>query len=239
MSATTRYYWRLQGDKVVRGMLNLAGALLLAVALALLLALRAGAGFVPPRDPALLVSTNQLFAAVAALCLGVGCFSLLGKASIARALLVLWLAANLGVYALAFRWQGHPSALTACLAPVGAAFSLAPATAAGVAAVLLAVLLAAGGASLAWLAFAGSRAQLAASTRMTCPSCGGHLEFAVDHLGQTIACPHCRAPIRLRQPAILKTACYFCKGHIEFPPHALGRKSACPHCRMEITLKEG
>ena len=72
-----------------------------------------------------------------------------------------------------------------------------------------------------------------------CPSCGGHIRFAVKNLGQQTACPHCKKALTLRQPdAKLKTSCFFCQGHIEFPAHAIGEKMPCPHCKMDITLKE-
>jgi hypothetical protein len=79
----------------------------------------------------------------------------------------------------------------------------------------------------------------AASQKMSCPSCGGHIKFAVANLGQRIACPHCRAALTLRQPdETLKLSCFFCKEHIAFPAHALGTKMPCPHCRKDITLLE-
>jgi hypothetical protein len=75
--------------------------------------------------------------------------------------------------------------------------------------------------------------------KVSCPGCGGHIKFSVQQLGQQIACPHCRAGVKLRRAdALLKMACFFCHGHIEFPPHALGQKMPCPHCNMDITLKE-
>ena len=63
------------------------------------------------------------------------------------------------------------------------------------------------------------------SLKMSCSSCGGHIKFAVQNLGQRIACPHCQTAITLRQPENLKMSCFFCKGHIEFPSHALGQKN--------------
>lgn len=78
-----------------------------------------------------------------------------------------------------------------------------------------------------------------AFSKMSCPSCGGHIKFAVVNLGRPTACPHCETSVRLRRPdENVKMSCYFCKGHIEFPAHALGTKMPCPHCRMDIALKE-
>jgi hypothetical protein len=74
--------------------------------------------------------------------------------------------------------------------------------------------------------------------KMLCPSCGGHIKFASQNIGQSIPCPHCRQTIALSKPDNLKMSCFFCQGHIEFPPHAIGEKMPCPHCKMDITLKE-
>jgi hypothetical protein len=74
--------------------------------------------------------------------------------------------------------------------------------------------------------------------KMSCPSCGIHIKFATQNLGDTIRCPQCQNGITLRKPDILKMPCFFCEGHIEFPSHAIGEKMPCPHCKMGITLKE-
>jgi len=74
--------------------------------------------------------------------------------------------------------------------------------------------------------------------KMTCPACGGHIRFDAAQSAQQIDCPHCKKPMTLRPPELLKTTCPQCAGHIEFPSHALGRKMPCPHCRADITLAE-
>jgi predicted RNA-binding Zn-ribbon protein involved in translation (DUF1610 family) len=87
--------------------------------------------------------------------------------------------------------------------------------------------------------------------KMSCPSCGRHIRFAIQNQGQKIPCPQCQTTITLRGPApsnnpaiqqstnpFLKSECYFCKGHVEFPAHALGEKILCPHCQRHITLKD-
>lgn len=75
--------------------------------------------------------------------------------------------------------------------------------------------------------------------KMSCSSCGGHIQFGIKSLGSQTTCPHCKAEVTLRRPEeMIKIFCYFCKGHIEFPPHAIGEKLKCPHCHNDITLKE-
>lgn len=74
--------------------------------------------------------------------------------------------------------------------------------------------------------------------KILCPSCGGHIQFAAQNLGQQIPCPHCRTTITLRKPELLKMSCAICKEHIAFPVHAIGQQIPCPHCKNEMTLKE-
>lgn len=74
--------------------------------------------------------------------------------------------------------------------------------------------------------------------KMLCPSCGGHVNFPAQNMGQQIPCPHCQAAVTPRKSDNLKMTCFFCKEHIEFPAHALGQKIKCPHCKNDITLKE-
>jgi hypothetical protein len=74
--------------------------------------------------------------------------------------------------------------------------------------------------------------------KMSCPSCGVHIRFAIQNVGQKISCPHCQKETTLRKPENLKMSCFFCKEHIEFPAHALGQKISCPHCNRGITLME-
>jgi hypothetical protein len=39
------------------------------------------------------------------------------------------------------------------------------------------------------------------SMKMSCPACGGHIEFPNQGLGQTTSCPHCKMDITLKEPA--------------------------------------
>ena len=93
-------------------------------------------------------------------------------------------------------------------------------------------------AALIWLWSQRRLSQPIETAKMACHSCGVHIEFAVQYLGQKIPCPQCRAAITLRRPENLKMSCSFCREHIEFPSHALGQKIPCPHCKTGITLME-
>jgi len=68
-----------------------------------------------------------------------------------------------------------------------------------------------------WLTKEGRAAQLAVAKRggdrrsrtvpagflkVSCPYCGGHIEFPAHGLGQTVACPHCTAMITLQKPDV-------------------------------------
>lgn len=94
-----------------------------------------------------------------------------------------------------------------------------------------------GSIAILWTDYQGREA--AENLKMFCSSCGGHIKFAIQNVGQIIPCPHCQKTITLQKPdKSLKMSCFFCKEHIEFPIHALGQKTKCPHCSMDITLKE-
>ena len=93
-------------------------------------------------------------------------------------------------------------------------------------------------AAMVWLWSQRRSSQPIETEKMACHSCGVHIEFAVQYLGQRIPCPQCQATITLRRPENLKMSCSFCKEHIEFPSHALGQKIPCPHCKMGIILLE-
>ena len=79
-------------------------------------------------------------------------------------------------------------------------------------------------------------AVLVRSLKISCTTCGGHVEFATNLLGETISCPHCRATITLKRADNIKMSCSSCGGHVEFPSHALGEKIPCPHCSTDFIL---
>lgn len=233
MNTTPHDYRASTGGRIIRQTINLAAALLLAGATAVAIGLWAGAGLTPPADPVLGVSTRWMLVLGAAVAAGVAIHALRGRLSPTKAALLLWLGVNGVVYAAALGWNGSRGCASAVLGGVASAFGLSPGTAAWLATSLLAVTSLAGGAALGWLWLGGHLAQ---AGRMTCPACGGHVEFALKNRGEEIPCPHCQARITLRTDEALKMACYFCKGHLEFPSHALGTLMPCPHCRKDITL---
>ncbi len=234
MSTVPHDYRTSTGGIVIRQVVNLAAALLLAGATALSIGLVAGAGLTPPDDPVLGVSTRLALLAAAGLAVAVAVYCLLGKLTPTKVVLLLWLGLNGVVYAVAANWSGNQGAASAVLGNSANAFGVTQRTAGWWAAVVLASAVAAGAAALGWLWLAGHLAQ---AGRMACPGCGGHIEFALKNRGEEIPCPHCSARILLRTAEALKMTCYFCKGHIEFPSHALGTMMPCPHCRKDITLQ--
>jgi hypothetical protein len=76
------------------------------------------------------------------------------------------------------------------------------------------------------------------SLKISCPDCGGHIEFPTNIFGQRLPCPHCKSIIVLQKPKMLKISCASCDGHIEFPDYALGQVIACPHCANLTTLQK-
>ncbi len=222
-------------SNTIRFLNSFAGGLLLAVAAALFFSSRVGADIVLPRDPIFAISIGHLFSILSGMCLAVALFTLSGKPTFMRAMVIAWLATNLAVYCLGCFWYGGHS-LAGYLGSFSDAFGVSAATAGIMAEAALAYLVLASYFMLADLWLQNRRVASKDEVKISCPSCGGHVTFASQNLGQQIPCPHCRAVITLRKPENLKMSCCFCNGHIEFPAHVLGQKIQCPHCAKTITL---
>lgn len=221
--------------KVISIYTNSAGALLLAVAVALFLINWTNpVDTVPPHDLIFQMPLNkQLWimggiAGVSALI----CFFI--EWATMSALLLLWLALNYLAVRIGLWFEGNHS-LTGYLGGFTYNFSIS-ANATGVMADMFFIYLFIGGCLSLWF---GRRLPAPVEfQKMSCPACGGHVKFPLRNLGQKVDCPHCRVTVALRNPEErLKSSCFFCYGHIEFPAHAVGAKIPCPHCKMDITLK--
>ncbi len=190
---------------------------------------------IQPAEPVFQVSTRYLFWGLGACELAVGLACLLGSDLMLANGLVLWLTSSLLVYRLGLLDSGVATLR---------AYYLTMAHAFGVSAGTLNIWFGSAigglwcgsglGVALLWQ----ERRELRHSLKMSCPSCGVHISFATQNLGQQTSCPHCQARVTLRKAESLKMSCFFCHEHIEFPAHALGQKIHCPHCKMDITLKE-
>lgn len=180
---------------------------------------------VPFRYVSLFVAVFELL--VAALCL------LTSKRTLSSGL-VVWLAVNFVVYRIGLWSLGwhHPFSW---LQGLMNSLNLSPFRA-DIINLTTVFMLIFGGSAILWFEY--QKIQTNQSSKMSCPSCGGHIRFATQNAEQPIPCPHCQKAITLHPPENLKMSCFFCQGHIEFPPHALGEKMPCPHCKMDITLKE-
>jgi predicted RNA-binding Zn-ribbon protein involved in translation (DUF1610 family) len=229
--------------RILRIFTHSAAALLLALATALfLINLTGPPHLVLPRDPISGLSLRYLCWIIGGLAVLIAWFCLFSERPVRTIPWVAWLAADFLIYRIALYFEGCHS-LTGFLASVTYAFGL-PAKAASVLVdVAFAYLLIGSCAALLWQWRHSSKNQLlqhssTPSSKMACPACGVHIEFAAQNAGQKVPCPHCGATVTLRKPDLLKTVCFFCKGHIEFPPHAIGTRIPCPHCKMDITLKE-
>ena len=215
-------------SNTIRFLNSFAGGLLLAVVAALFFSSRVGADIVLPRDPIFALSIGHLFWIVSGMCLAVALFTLSGKLTFMRAMVIAWLATNLAVYCLGCFWYGGHS-LGGYLGSFSDAFGVSAATAGIIAEVTLAYLVLGSYFMLAGLWLQNRRVASKDEVKISCPCCGGHVTFASQNLGQRIPCPHCQAIIALSKSDLLKMTCYFCKEHIEFPAHALGQKS---HARI-------
>jgi DNA-directed RNA polymerase subunit RPC12/RpoP len=210
-----------------------AGALLLALGLALLLANLATLGLHQPHDPVLTVSMDTMFWIGGSLLVVFAFICLFAKSRWLQLALILWLAVDFVVYQLGLRAMGVAHGFSGYLGALAGAFGVSPIVAEWTLNVVFAYLLLGGCTCALWI-WLNRRNSL----KMVCAACGGHIAFTAKDLGKQTACPHCKAGVTLREPGNLKMSCFFCKEHIEFPAHALGTKIKCPHCNNDITLKE-
>jgi hypothetical protein len=145
--------------------------------------------------------------------------------------LVAWVSANFIVYRIGMWSMGWHRSCGFLIDPLGLSL-----TATDVIFSLSSAFLLVGSITTLWLE--RRTVQMANFLKMSCPSCGVHIRFVIQNLGQIIPCPHCQKETTLRKPENIKMSCYFCKEHIEFPAHALGQKIKCPHCNRGITLMD-
>ncbi len=210
-----------------------AGALMLALGLALMLANLSSLGLHQPHDPIVAVSMDTVFWVGGVLLLGFASICLFAKSRWLRLALILWLAVDFLVYQFGLRSMGIVHGFSGFLGSLAGAFGLSPKLAELALNAVFAYLLLGSCACALWIWWNRRN-----SLKMACAACGGHIAFTVKDLGKQTACPHCKAGVTLREPGNLKMSCFFCKEHIEFPAHALGQKIKCPHCKGDITLKE-
>jgi hypothetical protein len=216
---------------------NISGALLLAMALSLFLVNWISPSYIQlPRDPVLAVSLRSLFWIFGGLALAVSLICLFDDLPTRQMFSIACLATVFNAYQIGVYCVGSRG-LSGYLGGFSRAFGMSAYCAGALATFVFAYLLIMSYGSLAWL---GRFRKLEANfLKMSCPSCGGHIKFAVISLGGQISCPHCQTAVTLRKPEEnLKISCFFCKEHIEFPPHALGTKIPCPHCKKHITLQQ-
>jgi ribosomal protein S27E len=142
----------------------------------------------PFRDLVLLVGVAELI--VASLCL------FTDRRTLSLGLLA-WLVANLAAYRIGLWTMGwpHPYAWVAGLIN---GLNISPRIADLIIGVASAYLLVG---SIAMLWFERRTAQAATFLKISCVSCGGHIEFPANAVGQKIQCPHCAKNITLLSPA--------------------------------------
>jgi hypothetical protein len=223
-------------NKVTQFFIYSMGALLLASGLALLISQVSQPGLIQPHDPVFMIPLPIFFWIVGVLELSVGLICLFAKNISLQLSAALWMATNFIIYWVGMDYMGVK----------GGGYSGSIADVFGISYRQVNTLLR----MMVFYVLAGSLFAMSCSwwnqrqqrlhpiVKMFCPSCGGHIKFASQNIGQSIPCPHCRKTITLRKPENLKMSCFFCQGHIEFPAHATGGKMPCPHCKMDITLKE-
>ncbi len=193
-----------------------AGALLLAAAAALFVSSRVGATIILPPDPLFAVSLKTMFWIVSGLCLAVGLFTLAGNPGFMRVILIAGLATVLLAYRLGCLWHGVHG-LRGYLGSFSDAFAVSAATAEIMAEAALVYLVVGSYFALAGLWWQNRRnagrqiprkespapisPPASGNLKMSCVSCGGHIEFPAHAVGQQIQCPHCAKTITLAKPA--------------------------------------
>jgi hypothetical protein len=236
--------------KLVQRFIYTAGGILLAAALVRFL-VAINAPFLPLRDPLLGIPTFWPVLIVGGMELAVALICLYGRQIGFQTGLLAWLVTNFLVYQIGLFWDGYPQKY-GCLGSLTDPLHLSQGAIGFIMELIPVYLLLGSYAAFIWLWLTkeGKATQLVAAMspdqrdlaagllKMPCPSCGIHIKFASQNLGQKTPCPHCQKTLTLRQPENLKISCFFCKEHIEFPAHAIGEKISCPHCKMDITLKE-
>lgn len=224
--------------KLIQIFIRSAGVLLLAMSASLVVSTWTSGALIQPRDPVLGISIHKLFLIVAVIAGLVALICLFGEKLLQQLTWILWFSAIFEIYQFGLLGDGGRS-LSVYLTDFHAAFGISAESVTVLAEVSFASLFL-GGCIALLLVFTGA-VKLPASTndcfKIFCPVCLGKIQFAVQDVGREIACPHCRAPITLQEPANLKMTCILCGGHIEFPVYGLGQKIPCPHCRATITLK--
>ena len=223
-------------QKTIPIFIHSAGALLLALASAMfLINWTIPPDAMLPHDPIFLKPLDEWFWIIGGIAAVMALICLFCERPITPAFLLLWLAVNYLACRIDLMFEGCHS-LPGYLGGFSYAFGISAAAVSIIADTIFVYLLM-GSCLTLWLA---RRLPPPLEFQKTaCPSCGCHIKFAAEHLGQKINCPSCTAIITLRKPnEIIKMSCFFCKEHIEFSAHALGRKIKCPHCEMEVGLRE-
>lgn len=224
--------------KLIRFFIYSAGGILLTDALIRFVMATGSGQFLALPDPVFGVPLRYTVLIVGAFEVAVAAVCLFGKRTGLQIGGLAWLTTNYLLLRVALLWMNwHPQAT--CIGSLSDPLQLSRGMIGLVLPYLPVYLLIGTGGSGLWL-WLKRRATLPDGvSKMSCPACGVHIRFNDQNLGQTISCPQCHGPIKLRKSdESLKMSCFFCQGHIAFPSHALGQKMPCPHCNKDITLIE-
>lgn len=239
-----------------------AGTLLLASSVGLFLSLWAGAGLIHPCEPLTGLNWAEFLRLLGGLELAVAMVCLFGKQVNWQTGLVLWLALIFAAYLSGLWWIGCHGGLTGYMLDFATALAISAKTTQCLFDDLFVYLLT--GSLLAAVAVwrqppsfnppvtprdtplvecgdnlvshKPSAATWVRTLKISCGTCGGHIEFPTRLFGAEVACPHCQARITLAKPAPLKMTCPGCSVHLEFPSHARGQNVLCPQCQLAVTL---
>jgi hypothetical protein len=224
-------------NRWIKAFIKLAGAILLVAALIRFSIAAGNAQFLLLPDPLLGIPLRYAVLIVGGIELGVALICLFGKQIEVQIAWLAWMGANYILFRIGLLLMHcHPQAT--CIGSLTDPLRLSRGIIGFIMEIMPFFLVLGSYTAVVWFWLKGGLPKTIESLKISCHSCGVHIEFAVQYIGRKISCPHCQAIITLRKPENLKTSCFFCKEHIEFPSHALGRKIPCPHCKMDITLTE-
>jgi hypothetical protein len=224
--------------KPLKFLIYLTGALLLAAALERFMVAFGSSQALALLDPLLGIPLRFSVVLVGALELTVAIICLFGKRPGMQLGWVAWLTLDYFLFRVGLiAMECHSQA--SCVGTLTDPLHLARGSWAAIVTFFPVYLLASGFGGMAWLWFANRMAKTEKCYKISCFSCGTHLQFSRANAGQKISCPNCQAAVTLRKPDdYLRMPCEFCQRHIEFPASALGTKLNCPHCNKDLTLKE-
>ena len=193
-----------------------AGALLLALGLALLLANLSSLGLHQPHDPILGLTMDTAFWICGGLLVAFSLLCFFAKNRWLRLALILWLAVDFAVYQFGLHSMGLTHGFGGYLGSLAGAFGVTPRTAEWGLNVLFGYLLLGSCACAVWIWVQKPGKH---SLKMTCAACGGHVAFTDKDLGNRDRVSPTERSHHATRPRQFENVLLLLQGtHCRFPP---------------------